>query len=95
MNMCEFLESFFDILNETNWYMVIVMVIKYKDINFKSYGACNKANFRKWQKELLKKCYSPTCRMGMMPLPITSKNDNVEGCYSLACRQAVLQSSEF
>ncbi|VBB31827.1 unnamed protein product [Acanthocheilonema viteae] len=31
-------------------------------------------------------------RMGMMPLPITSENDNVQGCYSLACRQAVLQS---
>uniref|UniRef100_A0A158Q8A9 Bm3641 n=1 Tax=Elaeophora elaphi TaxID=1147741 RepID=A0A158Q8A9_9BILA len=47
---------------------------------------------RKWQTELLKKCYSPTCRMGMMPLPITSENDNVQGCYSLTCRQAVLQS---
>ncbi|EJD74858.1 CBR-NURF-1 protein [Loa loa] len=47
---------------------------------------------RKWQKELLKKCYSPTCRMGMMPLPITSENDSVQGCYSFACRQAVLQS---
>ncbi|VDK85722.1 unnamed protein product [Litomosoides sigmodontis] len=47
---------------------------------------------RKWQVELLKKCYSPTCRIGMMPVPITSENDSVQGCYSLACRQAVLQS---
>ncbi|VIO94057.1 PHD-finger family protein [Brugia malayi] len=47
---------------------------------------------RKWQKELLKKCYSPTCRMGIMPLPITSENDSVQGCYSLTCRQAVSQS---
>ncbi|KAM3720121.1 putative nucleosome-remodeling factor subunit [Dirofilaria immitis] len=47
---------------------------------------------RKWQMELLKKCYSPTCRMGMMPLPIISGNDSIQGCYSLTCRQAVLQS---
>ncbi|CAG9536170.1 unnamed protein product [Cercopithifilaria johnstoni] len=51
-----------------------------------------KGEERKWQKELLKKCYSPTCRMGMMPLPIISENDSVQGCYSLVCRQAVLQS---
>uniref|UniRef100_A0A182EDU5 DDT domain-containing protein n=2 Tax=Onchocerca ochengi TaxID=42157 RepID=A0A182EDU5_ONCOC len=33
-------------------------------------------------------------RMGMMPLSITSENDNVQGCYSLACRQAIVQSME-
>ncbi|VDO48264.1 unnamed protein product [Onchocerca flexuosa] len=32
--------------------------------------------------------------MGMMPLSVTSENDNVQGCYSLACRQAIVQSME-
>ncbi|VDN05007.1 unnamed protein product [Thelazia callipaeda] len=49
---------------------------------------------RNWQTELLKNCYSPTCRTSRVPFYMISGNDSIHSCYSPTCRQALIQSMD-
>ncbi|VDN30720.1 unnamed protein product [Gongylonema pulchrum] len=47
---------------------------------------------RVWQKDVLKNCYSPMCKMGLIPPQLTDNCSSTLSCYSLTCRQAIAQT---